>query len=82
MTVHDVRHDTAGWGNHLRLTCYTEGCEGATLVAQSSMAQGRWDDLVAMFMAAHRATRLPCADRGGRAMTYDPETNTFTREAQ
>lgn len=77
--THDVRWDRAGFGERPRLTCYSEGCGGATLVAQPYMDLGRWNDLVAMFMATHRATLLPCADRGGQAMSYDPATNAFAR---
>jgi hypothetical protein len=49
--IHDVRADTAGWGAHPRLTCYT--CDGATLVRQPFMDEVRWQQEVAEFLRAH-----------------------------
>lgn len=76
---HDVRHDRAGFGEHVRLTCYSKPCGGATLLAQPWMGQDDFEPLLAAFMAEHPATVVPSADRGGRALTYDPAANAFTR---
>lgn len=66
MNEHDVRHDTAG--GHVRLTCYSEACKEATLVAQPWMSQEVFDAKAVEFMAAHPAEVVPCADRGGRTL--------------
>lgn len=55
-TEHDVRADLAGWGDHRRLTCFTSGCNFATLVSQPWMSQAVFDQKVEEFLTAH-----PCS---------------------
>ena len=54
---HHVVADRAGWGEHKRLTCFTLGCHGATIVRQPYMTNAQWAQKVKVFTRIHPHTK-------------------------
>src|SRR3989344_1099400 len=54
---HDVRLDYVGINGRARFTCYTEGCNGATIVRQPYMTFTVWEETTEHFSKKH-----PCSD--------------------
>lgn len=53
---HNIVVDTAGFGNHHRLTCRTQGCNGATLIRQPYMTMAQWYEARSEFDVDHPHT--------------------------
>ena len=54
---HDVRLDYPGLNPRPRFTCYTEGCDGATLIRQPYMTFAEWEKATEEFADKH-----PCLE--------------------
>ena len=55
---HDVRLDYVGMNSHPRFTCYSEGCNGATLVRQPFMDFQGWEKETEEFSAKHPCSKI------------------------
>ena len=55
---HDVRLDYPGLIPKPRFTCYTEGCNGATLLRQPYMSFGQWEEATKEFSAKHPCSKV------------------------
>jgi hypothetical protein len=55
---HDVRLDYVGLNGRARFTCYSEGCNGTTIVCQPYMTFYQWEEVTETFAKEHPCSKI------------------------